>query len=219
MAKRLIDTSFLQSAALLELDNETRLFYLYMICQADDLGFVDTIAQIGKLLGLNEGESYKKVECLVEKGYAIEFQRTRDKIYAGEPNYEEIAKAKNVANVPVIANGGIFTKDDAEKMLQNTGADGVMIARGALERPWIFAELLEKEVNIDKASLINEHIDRLLTKYDNKTVAVTFRKQLCLYIKGERNSAELKQKLFTYKDTKSIKTEIERFFRNQNQLF
>lgn len=81
MAKRLIDTSFLQSAALLELDNETRLFYLYMICQADDLGFVDTIAQIGKLLGLNEEESYKKVECLVEKGYAIEFQRTRDKIY------------------------------------------------------------------------------------------------------------------------------------------
>ena len=138
--------------------------------------------------------------------------RTRDKIYAGEPNYEEIAKAKNVANVPVIANGGIFTKDDAEKMMKNTGADGVMIARGALERPWVFAELLEKEVNIDKASLINEHIDRLLTKYDDKTVAVTFRKQLCLYIKGERNSAELKQKLFTYKDTKSIKTEIERFF-------
>ena len=138
--------------------------------------------------------------------------RTRDKIYAGEPNYKEIAKAKNVANVPIIANGGIFTKQDAIAMMQNTGADGVMIARGALERPWIFAELLEKDVHIDKKSLINEHIDRLLTRFDDKTVAITFRKQLCLYIKGEKNSAELKQKLFTYKDTKSIKDELERFF-------
>lgn len=138
--------------------------------------------------------------------------RTRDKIYAGEPNYEEIAKAKNVANVPIIANGGIFTKQDAISMMQNTGADGVMIARGALERPWIFAELLEKDVHIDKKSLINEHIDRLLTRLDDKTVAITFRKQLCLYLKGEKNSAELKQKLFTFKDTKSIKEELNNFF-------
>lgn len=138
--------------------------------------------------------------------------RTRDKIYAGEPNYSEIAKAKSVATVPIIANGGIFTKVDAVTMLEKTGADGVMIARGALERPWIFAELLEKDVHIDKKALINEHIDRLLTKYDDKTVAIIFRKQLCLYIKGEKNSAELKQKLFTYKDTKSIKSELEDFF-------
>ena len=138
--------------------------------------------------------------------------RTRDKIYAGDPNYDEIAKAKKVATVPLIANGGIFTKLDAEVMMDRTGADGVMIARGALERPWIFAELLNKDVKIDKKELINGHIDRLLTRLDDKTVAVTFRKQLCLYIKGERNSAELKQKLFTYKDTASIKAEIEKFF-------
>ena len=138
--------------------------------------------------------------------------RTRDKIYAGDPNYDEIAKAKKVATVPLIANGGIFTKLDAEVMMDRTGADGVMIARGALERPWIFAELLNKDVKIDKKELINGHIDRLLTRLDDKTVAVTFRKQLCLYIKGEHNSAELKQKLFTYKDTASIKAEIEKFF-------
>ncbi|MBR2336438.1 MAG: tRNA-dihydrouridine synthase [Clostridia bacterium] len=139
--------------------------------------------------------------------------RTRDKIYAGEPNYGEIAKAKKVASVPIIANGGIFTKQDAEVMIKRTGADGVMIARGALERPWIFAELLGNNISVDKKILINGHIDRLLTKYDDKTVAIIFRKQLCLYLKGEKNSAELKQKLFTYKDTASIKNELERFFK------
>ncbi|MBQ7373001.1 MAG: tRNA dihydrouridine synthase DusB [Clostridia bacterium] len=138
--------------------------------------------------------------------------RTRDKIYAGEVNYAEIAKAKKVSSVPVIANGGIFTPDDAEKMINETGADGIMIARGALERPWIFAELLGKDVKISKKELINEHIDRLLTRFDDKTVSVIFRKQLCLYLKGEKNSAELKQKLFTYKDVKSIKLAINDFF-------
>ena len=90
--------------------------------------------------------------------------------------------------------------------------DGIMIARGALERPWLFAEILGKDVKISKKDLINEHIDRLLTKFDDKIVAVTFRKQLCLYLKGEKNSSEFKQKLFTYKDTNSIKQAIDEFF-------
>lgn len=141
--------------------------------------------------------------------------RTRDKIYAGEPNYEQIRVAKQTANVPIIANGGIFTKQDAINMMEKTGADGIMIARGALERPWIYAELLEKDLSVSKKQLINEHIDRLLTKYDDKTVAVTFRKQLCLYLKGEKNSSEFKHRLFTYKDTDSIKKAIDEFFTEQ----
>ena len=140
--------------------------------------------------------------------------RTRDKIYAGEPEYDQIEKAKKSVPIPVIANGGIFTKEDAEKMMNNTGVDGIMLARGALERPQLFAEILGKDVSISKKTLINEHIDRLLTKYDDQTVAITFRKQLCLYIKGERNSAELKQRIFTYKDTASIKKAIDEFWSN-----
>ena len=132
--------------------------------------------------------------------------RTRDKIYAGEPNYEEIAKAKEVSgDMPIIANGGIFTPYDADKMIERTNADGIMIARGALERPWLFAEIGEKNIKIDKKKLINEHIDRLLTRHDDKTVSIIFRKQLCLYLKGEKNSAELKQKVLRFKSTEEIK--------------
>ncbi|MDE5728740.1 MAG: tRNA-dihydrouridine synthase family protein, partial [Clostridia bacterium] len=58
--------------------------------------------------------------------------RTRDKIYSGEVNFEEIAAAKRAVKIPVIANGGVFCKADAEKLLEKTGADGVAVARGAM---------------------------------------------------------------------------------------
>ncbi|MBQ8725787.1 MAG: tRNA-dihydrouridine synthase [Clostridia bacterium] len=167
-------------------------------------------------IGIKDGEflteDFVKAICAGGAKLITVHGRTRDKIYAGEPNYEEIAKAKNSSIVPVVANGGIFCKEDADKMQSLTGADGVMIARGALEKPWIFAEILGKDVKVCKKTLINEHIDRLLTRYDDRTVSIIFRKQLCLYLKGEKNSADLKQKLFTYKDTRSIKNAIDEFF-------
>ncbi|MBO4323683.1 MAG: tRNA-dihydrouridine synthase [Clostridia bacterium] len=138
--------------------------------------------------------------------------RTRDKIYAGEPNYEEIRKAKLAVNIPVVANGGIFNKDDAEKMIAETGADGIMIARGALHRPEIFANLLGNNPDTDRKTLIKRHIALLKTKFDDKTVAVNFRKQLCYYLKGEVGSAKLKEKIFKTTNTKDLIAEIENFY-------
>ena len=67
--------------------------------------------------------------------------RTREKIYSGEVNYGAIAAAKNAVKIPVIANGGVFCKADADRLLNATGADGVAVARGAMHAPWIFAEI------------------------------------------------------------------------------
>lgn len=138
--------------------------------------------------------------------------RTREKIYAGDIHGEEIAKIVAKVKIPVIANGGIFTKEDADKVMTETGADGVMLARGALEKPWLFAEILNNTYSADKKDLIFRHIDLLKTVYDDRTVAVTFRKQLCLYLKGEKNSAELKQKVLTLNSTDEIKRELTGFF-------
>lgn len=138
--------------------------------------------------------------------------RTREKIYAGDIHGEEIAKIVAKVKIPVIANGGIFTKEDADKVMTETGADGVMLARGALEKPWLFAEILNNPYSADKKDLILRHIDLLKTVYDDRTVAVTFRKQLCLYLKGEKNSAELKQKVLTLNSTDEIKRELTGFF-------
>lgn len=138
--------------------------------------------------------------------------RTREKIYAGDIHGEEIAKIVSKVKIPVIANGGIFTKEDADKVMTETGADGVMLARGALEKPWLFAEILNNPYSADKKDLIFRHVDLLKTVYDDRTVAVTFRKQLCLYLKGEKNSAELKQKVLTLNSTDEIKRELTGFF-------
>lgn len=138
--------------------------------------------------------------------------RTREKIYAGDIHGEEIAKIVAKVKIPVIANGGIFTKEDADKVMTETGADGVMLARGALEKPWLFAEILNNPYSADKKDLIFRHVDLLKTVYDDRTVAVTFRKQLCLYLKGEKNSAELKQKVLTLNSTAEIKRELTGFF-------
>lgn len=138
--------------------------------------------------------------------------RTREKIYAGDIHGEEIAKIIAKVKIPVIANGGIFTKEDADKVMTETGADGVMLARGALEKPWLFAEILNNPYSADKKDLIFRHVDLLKTVYDDRTVAVTFRKQLCLYLKGEKNSAELKQKVLTLNSTYEIKRELTGFF-------
>ena len=138
--------------------------------------------------------------------------RTREKIYAGDIHGEEIAKIVAKVKIPVIANGGIFTKEDADKVMTETDADGVMLARGALEKPWLFAEILNNPYSADKKDLIFRHVDLLKTVYDDRTVAVTFRKQLCLYLKGEKNSAELKQKVLTLNSTDEIKRELTGFF-------
>ncbi|MDD6903533.1 MAG: tRNA dihydrouridine synthase DusB [Eubacteriales bacterium] len=138
--------------------------------------------------------------------------RTREKIYAGDIHSEEIAKIVAKVKVPVIANGGIFTKEDADKVMTETGADGVMLARGALEKPWLFAEILNIPYTADKKDLIFRHIDLLKTVYDDRTVAVTFRKQLCMYLKGEKNSAELKQKVLRVNSTDEMKKELAEFF-------
>ena len=140
--------------------------------------------------------------------------RTRDRIYAGEPNYDEIRKAKNSVKIPVIANGGIFTLADAENMMEKTGADGIMIARGALEKPFIFSEILGLPFDSSKKNLIKRHIALLKTRFDDKTVAVNFRKQLCYYLKGEVGSSRLKEKLFKTESTKEIIDLIEEFYKD-----
>ena len=106
--------------------------------------------------------------------------RTRNMMYEGEPIYEYIAAAKNAVNIPVIANGGICSEEDAVRMMDRTGADGVMIARYGLENPLIFAQLTGKQTAATKSSLILEQTEIAASCFD-ELAAMDYIKKLASY--------------------------------------
>lgn len=162
-------------------------------------------------IGLKEGEyvtkSFAKM-CEDSGADMITIHgRVRTAIYSGECNFDEIANAKSIVKIPVIANGGIFSKEDADKMMEKTGADGVMIARGAMNNPQIFADILGVKPSFTLKEEILKHLRLLVERYGERT-AVIFRKQMAFYLKGLRDSKKLKEKVFSATTTKEIEEVI-----------
>ncbi len=121
--------------------------------------------------------------------------RTRDKIYSGPVNFEQIASAKNAVKIPVIANGGVFSLKDADELMQNTGADGVAVARAAMYDPFIFCRL-SGTPEPDKKAVIRRQTERTFQLFDERFSVVYMRKMLAFYIKGMPNASALKLRLF-----------------------
>lgn len=131
--------------------------------------------------------------------------RVRDDYYSGEVNFSAIAEAKNAVKIPVIANGGIFSVKDAEEMIEKTGCDGIMLARGAMYKPWLFKEIVHGKTIDNPVKVIFKHIDLLKTRFADKDVAITMRKQLSAYLKGAKNSKQARQEVFCAQSTQEIK--------------
>lgn len=129
--------------------------------------------------------------------------RTRDKIYAGEVNFGEIAAAKNAVKIPVIANGGVFNKRDAEILLNETGADGIAVARGALYNPWIFAEITGAPVADKKRDVLNQ-LELTKEMYGERFACVFMRKMIAFYLKGHKNSTAVRLRLMQCKTTAEV---------------
>ena len=140
--------------------------------------------------------------------------RTRAGKYKAPVDYEAIRLMKEAVNIPVIANGDIKDYDKAKEVLKYTNADGVMIGRGAIGKPWIFYQLKHGIEDIEenkKREVILEHYDEVL-KYHGVHGVVMFRKLLHSYSKGYQGAAEFRDIINRISDEKVMRDIIENFF-------
>lgn len=136
--------------------------------------------------------------------------RTRNQGHSGEADWSFIPKIKDVVKIPVVVNGGIFTAHDAKRAFSETGADGIMIARGAIQHPWIFKEsklLIEKGIEPTEI-LPKERIETTLQhlRYEieyremERQAVIPFRKYYTGYLKGLHHSSSIRQKLMEFSE-------------------
>lgn len=130
--------------------------------------------------------------------------RTRKCAFRGEAEYETIRQVKQQAGIPVIANGDINTAEKAAKVLEFTGADGLMIGRSARGNPWIFGQinhyldtgeqLPEPEISEVRKVLL-QHLQELYDFYGEYTGVRTARKHIAWYSKGYFSSNAFRREI------------------------
>ena len=144
--------------------------------------------------------------------------RTQSQGYSGEVDYETIKNVKSELSIPVFANGNITSKEKYFEVLKNTNADGVMIGRGALGNPMIFADIFGyektefKDKIINKYDLIKEHIETLKKYYDERFIVLNMRKHIAFYLKNTGADNTLKQKLMMMEDLDEVLKTLKKFF-------
>jgi nifR3 family TIM-barrel protein len=146
-------------------------------------------------------ENAQAVERAGGKAVAVH-GRTRQQMYRGKANWDIIRQVKENVKIPVIGNGDVFTPEDAKRMLDTTGCDGVMIGRGALGNPWMLYRtvhyletgvLLPEPGPMEKMRIAVLHMDRLV-KLKGETIAVReMRKHASWYLKGLPGATRIKE--------------------------
>lgn len=131
--------------------------------------------------------------------------RTRAQGYEGHANWDIIREVKENVKIPVIGNGDIKSCFDAKKMIDETGCDAVMIGRASLGNPYLFKQVIEYLNNgvvlddltpKEKIDLTIKHFNYLLEIKPEKTAVLEMRTHAAWYIKGLKNSAEIKNNIF-----------------------
>ncbi|KPB03522.1 tRNA dihydrouridine synthase DusB [Bacillus sp. CHD6a] len=124
--------------------------------------------------------------------------RTRVQMYEGHADWDIIKQVKESVNIPVIGNGDVQTPQDAKRMLEETGVDGVMIGRAALGNPWMIystvqyletGKLVEDPSVRQKMDVCKLHLDRLIDLKGENTAVREMRKHAAWYLKGIRGNA------------------------------
>lgn len=148
--------------------------------------------------------------------------RTRDEFYSGTADWEIIKKLKQEVSIPVIGNGDIKSPQDALKMFEFAGVDGIMIGRAAIGNPWIFMQIQEylqngKMIEISnekRLKIILEHIELQVEELGENTGIKEMRKHMTYYLKGLKDASAIRQKINTIETKDELVECITEYFKN-----
>ena len=130
--------------------------------------------------------------------------RTREQYYSGNADWDIIRRVKETVGIPVIGNGDVFTGKDGVRMMEETGCDFVMVARGAMGNPWIFKELNAafhgeeappRPTVRELSMMMIRHLDELVQLKDEYSAVREMRKFVAWYTKGVKGAAKLRGKI------------------------
>jgi len=143
--------------------------------------------------------------------------RTREQYYDGKADWQVIAEVKKAVKIPVLGNGDVQTGEDAVAMLEQTGCDGVMIARGALGNPWIFRDAIalwrgeEKPAaptTEEKILMLLKHLDMVAEDKGDRIAVREMRKHVGWYVKGLHGAAAMKREINQIDDIQEMRKAI-----------
>ncbi len=150
--------------------------------------------------------------------------RTREEFFSGEVDLDIIKKVKESVNIPVIGNGNIFSEEDAYRMFEYTGVDGIMCGRGALGNPWLFRNIISylKTGNKsqyqpspqEKLNVILKHIDLEIKEKGEYTGIREMRKHISWYIKNMKDATKTRDMINRIEDRQELENCLKEYFKS-----